>query len=99
MAKSVFNLMRRLPPNQVAKSLAGIGQLIDRAVLIGGGEGFSEGFAHLDPDTPMEQFMPRNEGSAGFSGDIVGNQVVEQIACSEVVIYLPHTGVFTNGPR
>ena len=28
MAKSVFNLMRRLPPNQVAKSLAGIGGLI-----------------------------------------------------------------------
>lgn len=26
--KSVFNLMRRLPPNQVAKSLAGIGGLI-----------------------------------------------------------------------
>jgi hypothetical protein len=29
MANSVFNLMRRLPPNQVAKSLAGIGQLIE----------------------------------------------------------------------
>ena len=28
MAKSVFNLMRRLPPNQVGKSLAGIGGLI-----------------------------------------------------------------------
>jgi len=29
MAKSVFNLMRRLPPNQVAQSLAGIGKLIE----------------------------------------------------------------------
>ena len=29
MAKSVFNLMRRLPPNQVEKSLSGIGGLID----------------------------------------------------------------------
>ena len=29
MANSVFNLMRRLPPNQVPKSLAGIGQLIE----------------------------------------------------------------------
>ena len=29
MANSVFNLMRRLPPNQVAKSLAGVGQLIE----------------------------------------------------------------------
>jgi len=29
MANSVFNLMRRLPPNQVAKSLAGIGSLIE----------------------------------------------------------------------
>ena len=27
--KAVFNLMRRLPPNQVAKSLAGVGQLIE----------------------------------------------------------------------
>ena len=29
MAKSVFNLMRRLPPSQVNKSLAGIGGLIE----------------------------------------------------------------------
>ena len=29
MAKSVFNLMRRLPPNQVERSLDGIGRLID----------------------------------------------------------------------
>lgn len=29
MANSIFNLMRRLPPNQVAKSLAGIGSLIE----------------------------------------------------------------------
>lgn len=29
MAKSVFNLMRRLPPNQVAQSLAGISKLIE----------------------------------------------------------------------
>ncbi len=29
MSGSVYNLMRRLPPNQVAKSLAGIGQLIE----------------------------------------------------------------------
>jgi len=29
MTSSVYNLMRRLPPNQVAKSLAGIGQLIE----------------------------------------------------------------------
>ena len=29
MAKSVFNLKRRLPPNQVANSLAGIGALIE----------------------------------------------------------------------
>ena len=28
MATSVFNLMRRLPPNSVNKSLAGVGQLI-----------------------------------------------------------------------
>ena len=28
-ANSVFNLMRRLPPNQVNKSLAGVGQLIE----------------------------------------------------------------------
>ena len=28
VANSVFNLMRRLPPNQVSKSLAGVGQLI-----------------------------------------------------------------------
>ena len=28
MATSVFNLMRRLPPNFVNKSLAGVGQLI-----------------------------------------------------------------------
>ena len=27
--KAVFNLMRRLPPNQVAKSLAGVGELIE----------------------------------------------------------------------
>jgi len=29
MANAVFNLMRRLPPNQVAKSLAGVGSLIE----------------------------------------------------------------------
>jgi len=29
LANSVFNLMRRLPPNQVEKSLAGVGQLIE----------------------------------------------------------------------
>ena len=29
MSNAVFNLMRRLPPNQVAKSLAGIGTLIE----------------------------------------------------------------------
>ena len=28
MTNSIFNLMRRLPPNQVAKSLAGIGSLL-----------------------------------------------------------------------
>ncbi len=33
MQKSVYNLMRRLPPNQVAKSLAGIGQLIEDEAL------------------------------------------------------------------
>jgi hypothetical protein len=32
-ANSVFNLMRRLPPNQVTKSLAGVGQLIDDETL------------------------------------------------------------------
>ena len=32
-ANSVFNLMRRLPPNQVNKSLAGIGSLIQDETL------------------------------------------------------------------
>ncbi len=29
IANSIYNLMRRLPPNQVAKSLAGIGSLVE----------------------------------------------------------------------
>lgn len=29
IANSVFNLMRRLPPKQVNKSLAGVGELIE----------------------------------------------------------------------
>ena len=33
VANSVFNLMRRLPPNQVAKSLAGVSALIDDEAL------------------------------------------------------------------
>ena len=30
---SIFNLMRRLPPNQIEKSLAGIGSLIEDETL------------------------------------------------------------------
>jgi hypothetical protein len=34
IANSVYNLMRRLPPLQVAKSLAGVGQLIKDEELV-----------------------------------------------------------------
>lgn len=33
VANSVFNLMRRLPPKQVNKSLAGVGELIEDETL------------------------------------------------------------------
>jgi hypothetical protein len=33
IANSVFNLMRRLPPSQITKTLAGVGQLIENEEL------------------------------------------------------------------